>query len=230
MTICVAIGNCSFDECVEVLRHESLCEIRLDLLDVGDRLGELLRQPAKSVVTCRPAGGLTADREPADAAARRRAILERACALGAAYVDVEIEASDEFISAVRSAAKAHGTKLIVSYHDFERTPPRDVLAEVVERCFTKETDIAKVACKVNAAADNAVLLSLLADTRPLVVAGMGALGKITRIAAPLLGAQFTFASPDRGTATADGQLSAAETRAVYAALEKAGIRPATRRA
>ena len=44
----------------------------------------------------------------------------------------------------------------------------------------------------------------------MVVIGMGREGLITRVAAPFLGAEFTFASPGKGKETAPGQLSRAE--------------------
>jgi len=40
-----------------------------------------------------------------------------------------------------------------------------------------------------------------------VVIGMGEKGRITRVMAPFLGAEFTFASPESGGETAPGQLS-----------------------
>jgi 3-dehydroquinate dehydratase len=41
----------------------------------------------------------------------------------------------------------------------------------------------------------------------MVIIGMGKLGVVTRIAAPLLGAEFTFAAPETGKETAPGQIS-----------------------
>ena len=40
----------------------------------------------------------------------------------------------------------------------------------------------------------------------MVVLGMGEMGKITRIMAPFLGAEFTFAAMDEGKETAPGQI------------------------
>ena len=54
--------------------------------------------------------------------------------------------------------------------------------------------------------DNARLLGLLDSNKNVVVIGMGELGKITRIIAPILGSKFTFASLSRGKETADGQM------------------------
>ncbi len=41
----------------------------------------------------------------------------------------------------------------------------------------------------------------------MVIIGMGEKGVISRIAAPMLGAEFTFAAPEAGKETAPGQIS-----------------------
>ncbi len=41
----------------------------------------------------------------------------------------------------------------------------------------------------------------------MVIIGMGEKGVITRVAAPMLGAEFTFASAETGKETAPGQIS-----------------------
>ncbi len=47
---------------------------------------------------------------------------------------------------------------------------------------------------------------------------MGDAGRITRVAAPLLGSEFTFASPGEGRETAPGQMSASQLNAIYKIL------------
>jgi 3-dehydroquinate dehydratase-1 len=68
-------------------------------------------------------------------------------------------------------------------------------------------DIAKLATFSKSKADNARLLSLYSNDKPIVALGMGETGKITRLMAPLLGAEFTFAAMDDGQPTAPGQIT-----------------------
>jgi 3-dehydroquinate dehydratase-1 len=55
--------------------------------------------------------------------------------------------------------------------------------------------------------------------RSIIVIGMGAMGKITRIVAPLLGSPFTFASLGEGKETAEGQMAAEKMRKLMGELE-----------
>ena len=69
-------------------------------------------------------------------------------------------------------------------------------------------DLAKIACLVTRPSDNARLLGLLDSGRAILVAGMGPLGAVTRLAAPLLGSPFTYASLSEDAAAAPGQVPA----------------------
>jgi 3-dehydroquinate dehydratase-1 len=125
---------------------------------------------------------------------------------------VEIETATAFKEAVTQACCKKGCKLIVSYHNYEKTPSKNELETIIEKCFGDGADIAKVACQVNSEAEAARILSLYDYNRDnfkrkkIVVLGMGEKGKIIRLVAPLLGAPFTFAALSAGKETAPGQL------------------------
>ena len=70
-------------------------------------------------------------------------------------------------------------------------------------------DLVKLACQANSQADSARLLSLYENYKNILVIGMGAQGAITRIAAPFLGAPFSFVAGKAGK-TAPGQLTFSE--------------------
>ena len=125
-------------------------------------------------------------------------------------VDVELAAPIRR-DVVRAARRA-GRLIVLSQHDFARTPADAALDRVVERGLGAGADVVKVAAHLRGDADGARLAALLARHagRPLVVIGMGEHGKKTRIFFPALGSLFTFASLDRGTAP--GQLDLAETQ------------------
>ncbi|HPW17431.1 MAG TPA: type I 3-dehydroquinate dehydratase [Candidatus Aminicenantes bacterium] len=202
--ICVSIGNVAFEKCLAVLDTVPFAEIRIDSMDVdAEKVRALFSRPRLLVAACRP--GARSESE-------RKALLAEAIAAGASYVDLEAEAGEAYKRELVAEARARGCRVIVSHHDFERTPPRAELERVIRAGFEDGADVVKVACRVRAPADNARLLGLLDAARPLVVVGMGPAGRITRIAAPLLGSPFTYASPEPGLETAEGQIDQAALR------------------
>ncbi len=200
--LCVSIADMDFEQCKKILRDVNLAEIRLDKSDFSLRqVEDIFSLPVKLIATYRP--GKISEKE-------RKDFLITAVEAGAAYVDIEIEAEDSYIKIIIEAARKRECKAIVSYHNFENTPAKTELPAIVGRCFDRGADIAKIACRVLCEADSARILSLYdcpAGAQGKIIAlGMGEKGKITRVAAPLLGAPFTFAALSPGQKTAPGQL------------------------
>jgi len=126
-----------------------------------------------------------------------------------AAIDVELDSSSR--AATVQVARRHRRVVVLSHHDFDRTPPDAELDRVIAKSRAAGADITKIATLVTSEEDVARLAALFARhaEAPLVVIGMGEIGKKTRILFPALGSLFTFASLDR--ATAPGQLKLAET-------------------
>ena len=119
--------------------------------------------------------------------------LETAGAAGAALLDVEIETAEAAPEAV--AALRQRARVIVSYHNFERTP---ALAQVLKRMKKVPADIYKFATTARKPSDNLRVLSILAacPEAPVVALAMGEIGVPSRILGPARNSVFTFASPD----------------------------------
>lgn len=204
--ICVSINDPR--QIVPVIQAGAeLLEFRLDLMEsTPEALFSLVPGGVRIVATCRP--GRMRENE-------RARMLEDAVKSGAAYVDLEIESAPQFSDALVEMAAAYRSEVIFSYHDFEATPGMEALHRILEQCFKRGAAVAKVATQVNSPADVANLISLYGLPGRKVVLGMGPKGRITRIAAPYLGAEFTFASPGTGDETAPGQLTLDEIRTIY---------------
>jgi 3-dehydroquinate dehydratase-1 len=199
--ICVAIIESSLDVLLKELQDVAFAEVRMEQLKPSlDEVKEIFSLPKKLIATMRP--GTVSDEE-------RAQVLVAAVEAGAAYVDVEIESPTWFKDTVINATRNTECQAIVSFHDFDKTPEKERLDEIVAACFADGADVAKVACQAHTAGDSARILSLLDSDRPVIALGMGSAGKITRIAAPLLGAPLTFASRSQGQETAEGQLDIA---------------------
>lgn len=207
--ICVSIGNVTVRECEERIKALGLAEIRLDTMDVDPvAVRRIFSLSSRLIATCRP--GRYADD-------LRFELLANAITAGAAYVDVEIEAADEFRNAIAALALRHKTRLIVSYHNYRRTPGQRFLRGTVRDTFRSGADLAKVACMVNGPDDNLHLIDLLkmrAYTGKLIVVGMGEMGRIVRVTSLFMGCPFTYAFGNEDQPLAPGQMSARSLKTV----------------
>ncbi len=211
--ICVSLAEPTLDECLAALVGLPFAEIRLDRMEglsLGD-VGTLFSRHKRLIATCRP-GGLPDD-------ARKERLLA-AIAAHAAYVDVELESKGPYREEIIAEARKRGCRVIVSFHDHEKTPDRQTLSAIVAESFRRGADIVKIACAVQSERDNARLLGLLDDSRGIVVIGMGKMGRITRVVAPLLGSPFTFASLTEGRETAEGQMDKAALGSLMGTLKQ----------
>lgn len=177
-----------------------MAEIRLDITPLKpEEIEAVFASPLPLVATFRP--GKRSDSD-------RRAALNAAIAAGAAFVDIEAEARPAYRRELIRAAKEHGCRVIISTHSERRPPAAERLARLRDRSFRLGGDVVKVVHRVRSAADCVRLLSLYETPRrnKVIALGTGGEGVVTRVAAPLLGAPFTYASLRPGRETAEGQL------------------------
>jgi len=190
----------------------TLLELRLDLIRKDpESIFSLLPDGIETVVTCRP--------EIYDEAERLE-MLKTSMDLGATYIDVEIESTEFYLKSLSTHAALRGTKLIVSYHNFVKTPKQGELETLLQSCYKRGGDVAKIAVKVSTMEEVNVLLGLYRIPGKKVILGMGKPGRITRVLAPYLGAEFTFAAPGKGGETAPGQLSYEQLKEMYKVIDK----------
>jgi 3-dehydroquinate dehydratase/shikimate dehydrogenase len=139
-------------------------------------------------------------------------ILDVAVAHGAHAIDVEIETAE---AAHERLAHFRGrTQVVVSYHNFEATPPMDT---VVNRMLKVQADAYKVVTTARKPSDNVRVLSA-AKALPkhkMIVLAMGELGFPTRVLSPVFGGIYTYAAPMCADGTAAGQVSAKALRHLY---------------
>lgn len=210
--ICVSLSEPTPEACLAALKGLAFAEIRMDRMDLSiDDARRLFESHTRLIATYRPDG--VSDE-------KRGKLLLAAVDAGAAYVDVEVDTTSAFRSEIVAAARKRGCEVIVSFHDHEKTPDRKELDRVIEACFSAGADIAKIACQAHSDRDNARLLGLLDDPRRIVVVGMGAKGRITRLLGPLLGSPFSFASLSEGRETAEGQMDGTKLLGLMEAVRK----------
>ncbi len=190
-------------------RECDIVEVRLDMIGAGTR-GWLERCMAIEaagkpvILTLRLAeeGGLWTkpdlDRNPI----LSQALEQLSC--------IDVEMTSRLCRPLCRKAEALGKSIIVSWHDFKRTPGRGKLNERVKKILDYPCAIPKIATMVKNLDDVRSLLTLLeADARrPVCIIGMGDIGIRTRVVFPAMGSCLAYGYLD--SSVAPGQLSSGE--------------------
>jgi len=137
---------------------------------------------------------------------------------GAGLVDVELRWSGPMRDVIRQAKDA-GAGVILSHHDFRRTPPLPKLRDLARRARDAGADVFKLAAMTHTERDLATLIEFLAGEKrrlPLAVMGMGAFGKVSRLVLAQAGSCLNYGY--LGAPNASGQWPAALLKARIAEL------------
>ena len=188
----------------------SLAEARIDYfedLDSVDFKRLIKDSPLPLIFTNRhpDEGGNSCEGEE-----KRVNFLIKAIEAGAAYIDVEFRTEPLLKKKVLEAAKHTSCKVIVSWHDFKKTPDQEELLKILNQIKQDKPDIAKLVTTAHSKKDIQTVMGLYNQVdKPLdmVAFCMGNLGKISRVACLAMGSPFTFAACSQKEATAPGQLT-----------------------
>jgi 3-dehydroquinate dehydratase-1 len=178
-----------------------LLELRIDLLgaDAGQILRDLKETGLPVIITNRmkQEGGAWNGTEH-DRVRTLISLMHLADA-----VDIELCAGMRDI--VVNKARISGKTVIISTHDFQRTPQYDVMMGIIRESFDAGADIAKIAVMPGSLDDVLRLLNVtLHAGGPVCTIAMGETGRHSRVIAPVYGSVMTYGYID--TETAPGQL------------------------
>lgn len=139
-------------------------------------------------------------------------------------VDVELFNEEGNVNAILSAAKENDVYVIMSNHDFFKTPSKEEIISRLRKMQEYGADIPKIAVMPTSVADVLTLIDATntmktqyAD-RPLITMSMGGTGVISRLAGEVFGSAFTFGAGKE--ASAPGQIPVSELRTVLEILHK----------
>lgn len=152
--------------------------------------------------------------------AKRIEMLKAAKKAGADYVDIGIHTDKKLISSLkRTKGKS---RLIVSFHDFKKTPSKRKLEQIIADCYKLGAHIAKIATFANNNADNLTILELVAanslEKNKIIGLCMGKHGEISRIHSTAVGGFLMFAPLSKTSNSAPGQLTVKELKKEWAEL------------
>lgn len=208
--ICAVIIDSDLEAIMRIEPLVELFEVRIDL--IGKNWQELVKQLNKPWIACNRSareGGRWEEGE-----AGRIDELAKAVERGADIVDIELETSnlDKVVKLIKRRAKC-----LLSFHNFNITPPFEKIREIVQRQSKAGADICKVVTTAQRFEDNLTVLQVIREfpeTRVISFA-MGHHGLISRVLCPLVGGDFTYASVEKGKESASGQITVRDLRKLY---------------
>jgi 3-dehydroquinate dehydratase-1 len=222
MRVCVSIPPKTVDEALKLIQeaeaqNADLIEVRLDSLTEHDRLSEIAKCTKIPLIATNKSleqhGGFSGTET------ERQKILVDAAKNVFDYVDVDLGTSKqkELIHGIHGA----GAKVIISFHDFQKTPEPQQLEKVLNEEVSLGADVCKIITTAQTMKDNLTTLDFVSKASKkvkVVCFAMGDLGVHSRLVSPVFGAFFTFASLDEKRKTAKGQLTIKEMQLAYDAL------------
>lgn len=124
-------------------------------------------------------------------------------------VDIELYSCESQLNDYIEALHKTGCKVILSNHDFLKTPDEGVILARLRQMEHAGADIVKIAVMPQSPADVVTLLSATCKanaqlTKPVVTMSMAKLGAVSRITGQVFGSAITFGTV--GEASAPGQI------------------------
>jgi len=200
----------------KALKKSDYVELRFDFLKpekVPEALELVKSDLKKSVCTLRPKseGGKFSGTEK-----ERIAILKLIAEYNPFLLDIEFNSLKKNKSLVNYLKKTK-TPMLVSWHDFKKTPPVSSLNKMLNQ-MAKFSENIKIVTSAKKAEDPAHVLSLYARVSKinLIAFAMGDFGRISRILCLYLGSPFTYVS--LGKAIAPGQFNLTEVKSIVGKL------------
>ncbi len=140
------------------------------------------------------------------------------------WLDVEMFRDQKVVSEI--VQKAHQKKVLVvmSNHDFQKTPSQDEIEKRLLKQDQMGADILKIAVMPKSKQDvftlmNATLKVSQQTTKPLLTMSMGQLGTISRVATANMGGSYSFGMI--GEASAPGQIDVTKLKQILKTVQPA---------
>ncbi len=138
-------------------------------------------------------------------------------------VDVELYQGEDTVKKLISVAHQQHTYVIISNHDFQKTPAQSEIINRLKWADELGGDVLKIAVVPNNTEDVLELLTATNEMKkhtekPMITMAMGPLGVITRLSGQVFGSVLTFGAGER--ASAPGQIPVQKLQQVLDVIEK----------
>lgn len=131
-------------------------------------------------------------------------------------IDIELFTKEEDTKGIVRIAHENNIFVIISNHDFDKTPPREQIIWRMQKEQELGADILKIAVMSHSAADVLALMSAASimkekySEHPLIAIAMGTKGVISRISGEIFGSDISFGAAKNPSAP--GQIYVADLR------------------
>jgi len=139
-------------------------------------------------------------------------------------VDVELFTGDNFVKEVVDTAHENGVKVVMSNHDFFKTPAKEEIVSRLTKMVELNADLPKIAVMPQSEADVLTLLCATNEMKqkyadqPIITMSMAGMGVISRLAGEFFGSALTFGAAKK--ASAPGQIGVEDLYSVLQLLHK----------
>lgn len=189
--------NKTFNDILYIVKNNDFVEIRLDLNDLStDELKKILNVNNKILIT----SGIESEKFENH--------IETALNNNVGYLDIP------FDSLLLKNLEKGLTKLIISYHNYQRTPYEQGLIEIIDKMNQYKPDFLKIVTKANKKTDAMRILQLHSFQKNLIAYTFGRNTEFSRFSSYYLGAPILYASIDNNSKTAPGQPTIEETEQI----------------
>lgn len=139
-------------------------------------------------------------------------------------VDIELFTGYEEVINIINISHENKVKVIISNHDFEKTPSKKEITERLKKMIDLGADIPKMAVMPKCRNDVLTLLSATSDIyeqysdTPIITMSMGSIGMVSRIAGEFFGSALTFGAAEK--TSAPGQINADDLSTILSLIHK----------
>ena len=139
-------------------------------------------------------------------------------------IDLELFTGDDQVKETVAYAHAHDVKVVMSNHDFHKTPEAEEIIARLRKMQSFDADIPKIALMPQSTSDVLTLLTATLEMqeqyadRPIITMSMAKTGVISRLAGEVFGSAATFGAVKK--ASAPGQISVNDLRTVLTILHQ----------
>lgn len=139
-------------------------------------------------------------------------------------IDVELFTGDDLVKEIVETAHESGVKVVMSNHDFFKTPSEEEIVARLSRMKELKADLPKIAVMPQCEED---VLKLLCATnkmkkkypeQPIITMSMAGMGSVSRICGELFGSVLTFGAAKK--ASAPGQIGVEDLNTILQIIHK----------